>query len=239
MRGPPGLEPVAERVDRLAHAARGGPPGVRPEDLEQLLERHDAPALADEVLEHLAGPVAEPLLVAALLGALDPRAAERADDEPRRQVLARQPGRPGQPVQRHDDLALRGGGGRRPRGGAVGERDLVLRGVPPRARVRSGRRRGGSPAGRSSGCPAARAGRAPRARRRCTASIRPSPASTSAASGSASNASGHATAGSAAVAEAGRFTTRLRVSALSRTPNRTCVHDLQFNARLTRQVTPG
>ena len=77
-----GLEPRAQRVHEVAHAAKDAAVGAGPDRLGDLLAADDAVALGEQVLEQLAGALLEPATADRALAALHARAAEGVDPQP-------------------------------------------------------------------------------------------------------------------------------------------------------------
>jgi hypothetical protein len=158
------LEVVAQRVHGLADAARARAAGRRPEHLEQLLERHGAPALARQVLEHQAGAMAEPVGVERAPVELESRAAERDQSQRRGGGLVRL-GRIGG-GERDDDLARIGHGHGGEPGRAARELDAALDRPPGRPyEPREAAVPAGHPAGEHVAAARALAGTRPHERR--------------------------------------------------------------------------
>src|SRR5262249_14772708 len=73
------LQTLAQEVDRLPDVGASGAARLGPEDLDQLVERDRAAAVADQVLQELAGAMAQPVAGQRALAALQARASERVD----------------------------------------------------------------------------------------------------------------------------------------------------------------
>ena len=82
--GPLRLEPLPEHVHLVADAVPGHGPGLGPQRVRDLVARHHAVALADQVLEQLTGSLVEPFASHVEAVVLDPGPAERLDSERRR-----------------------------------------------------------------------------------------------------------------------------------------------------------